>query len=378
MRTSLTENWYRQKTKQIQNQMAIEQIDVLLLLDSYNIFYASGFFHQSTERPLGLMIPQNGESQFFVPLLEQEMAQDTWIKKVHTYFDYPGNPNAFSWILENMPEKNVAVDKLSYREWQMAQEVRPNIKVTDLVYTMRLVKDVEEIEILEAASIYADYLVERSKEAIIMGLSETDAFYFTRDRMFEKMKEEIGELTYVNQGLMNGVVLYGDHSAHPHGLLSDRLPKPGDVIQSGYGALVATYESESEHCFILGEPDKQTLSYFKAQYGAWEAGMQAARPGATCAEVNEAALNVIREAGYEKYLRHRMGHGKGLEEHEAPWIEAGDQTVLKPGMIISDEPGLYVPGLGGFRHSDTLVITEDGCRRLTNYPRDLENVVIPV
>ena len=106
--------------------------------------------------------------------------------------------------------------------------------------------------------------------------------------------------------------------------------------------------------------------------------MEAAKPGARCSDVNEASLRVIREAGYEQFLRHRMGHGKGLQEHEAPWVAAGDDTILLPGMIISDEPGLYVPGYGGFRHSDTLVITETGCRRLTNYPRELEACIIPV
>ena len=98
----------------------------------------------------------------------------------------------------------------------------------------------------------------------------------------------------------------------------------------------------------------------------------------TCAEVNEIVLGKIKEAGYERFLRHRMGHGKGLEEHEAPWIAEGDFTVLKPGMVISDEPGLYVPGYGGFRHSDTLLITETGCRRLTQHPRDLESCIIPI
>ena len=73
-----------------------------------------------------------------------------------------------------------------------------------------------------------------------------------------------------------------------------------------------------------------------------------------------------------------MGHGKGLEEHEAPWVSEGDFTVLKPGMCISDEPGLYVPGYGGFRHSDTILITETGCRRLTQFPRELETCIIPI
>lgn len=260
----------------------------------------------------------------------------------------------------------------------MVQAVRPSVRISDLVYTMRLVKDPEEIALLDKASIYADLMVEKAREGILLGLSEMDAFNHARDKTVGQMQKDLSELVFVNAGLVNGAVLYADHSAFPHGLMTDRKPHKGDVIECGFGALVSTYESESEHTFIYGEPDKQTLSYFEAMYGAWAAGMAAARPGVRCCEVNEAALSVIRDAGYEKYLRHRMGHGKGLQEHEAPWVEAGDQTILLPGMIISDEPGLYIPGFGGFRHSDTLVITETGCRRMTQYPRDLDHCILPV
>jgi Xaa-Pro aminopeptidase len=196
--------------------------------------------------------------------------------------------------------------------------------------------------------------------------------------MVERMQEELGELVMVNLGVANGAVLYGPNSANPHGLMTERKPQPGDVVEASFGALVSSYEAESEHTFIYGEPTRQQLSYFNAMYDAWQAGMEAARPGVRCSEVNEAALSVIRAAGYEKYLRHRTGHGKGLQEHEPPWIAEGDDTILQPGMVISDEPGLYVPGYGGFRHSDTLVITETGNRRLTHYPRDLASSIIPI
>lgn len=374
----LTTDWYQRKTRQIQEKLEDEKLDALLLLDPYNIFYATGFFHQSTERPLGLLIPQSGRPTFFVPLLEQEMAQDTWVKDVRTYFDYPGETPALAWMVGEVEQKYLGIDQLKIRDYRLVQSVRPAVKISDLVYTLRLVKDPEEIVLLEKAGIYADYMVEMTREAIVAGLCEMDAFNYARDKTVEKMQKELGELIFVNAGLVNGAVLYGEHSAFPHGLMTDRKPRPGDVIEGGFGALVSTYESESEHTFIYGEPDAQTLSYFNAMYGAWKAGMEAARLGVTCSQVNEASLRVIREAGYEQYLRHRMGHGKGLQEHEPPWVEAGDHTVLLPGMVISDEPGLYVPGFGGFRHSDTLVITETGCRRLTNYPRELEHCVIPV
>jgi Xaa-Pro dipeptidase len=376
-RTKLTTEWYQRKTKQIQACLTDEKIDGLLLLDPYNVYYATGFFHQSTERPLGVYIPRNGDPRFYVPFLEKEMAEDTWVKDVRYYFDFPGNPPVFKWMLEDIQCQHLGIDKLEIRPWQAIQRLGWDVKISDLVYTMRLVKDPEEIEILDTASIYADYMVAMTREAIVQKMSEMDAFNYARDETVKRMQKDLGELTFVNQGLVNGAVLYGPHSAHPHGLIGDRLPKNGDSIEAAFGALVYTYESESEHTFLYGEPSKQTMAYFNAMLAAWQAGMEAAKPGATCAEVNNAALNAIREAGFEQYLRHRMGHGKGLQEHEAPWVEAGDFTILKPGMVISDEPGLYVPGYGGFRHSDTLVITESGCRRMTQYPRDLESCIIP-
>ena len=373
----LTVDWYKKKTKQIQQQMSIENLDALILLDPFNIYYAIGFFHQSTERPLGVVIPQNGEPKFYVPKLEKEMAEETWVSEVNIYFDYPGITHPIVWMLkENKQYKRIGFDKLDYRQWRIATGENPNVIVTDLVYTMRLVKEAEEIRLIEKAGIYADLLVEKTREAIVNGLSELDAYNYADSFTVQKMKEDLGELVMANQGLTNGAVLYGPHSAYPHGLMTSRKPQLGDIIQAGFGALVSTYEAESEHIFIRGEPSKEVISYFNATFNAWKAGMEAAAPGKTCAEVNEAALNEIREAGYEQYLRHRMGHGKGLEEHEAPWVAEGDNTILLPGMIISDEPGLYIPGVGGFRYSDTLVITETGCRRLTNYPRNLESSVI--
>ncbi len=380
MSLELTTEWYINKVDQIKNSLPAAGLDAILLLDPFNIYYASGFFHQSTERPLGMFIRAKGDPIFYVPALEKEMAEDTWVSDIKVYFDFPALVHPVIWMLkDNKDCRHVGIDRLDYRQWKTVSAECPNAEISDLVYDMRLCKDEKEIKILETASYYADMLVALSKDAIADGMSELDVYTYVGTTVTNKMKEELGDIVYANQGAYNGAVLYGPHSAHPHGLMSaNNFPKNGDVIQSGYGALVATYESESEHCWLYGEPDKQTISYFNAMYSAWKAGWETAKPGMTCAELNEIVLGKIKEAGYERFLRHRMGHGKGLEEHEAPWVSEGDFTILKPGMVISDEPGLYVPGYGGFRHSDTLLITETGCRRLTQHPRDLESCIIPI
>ena len=109
----LTTDWYQRKTRQIQQKMGEEGLDALLLLDPYNIFYSTGFFHQSTERPLGLFLPQSGDPAFYVPLLEQEMASETWVDDVHVYFDFPGPLHPIAWMLNsNKNFKRIGIDQL--------------------------------------------------------------------------------------------------------------------------------------------------------------------------------------------------------------------------------------------------------------------------
>jgi Xaa-Pro aminopeptidase len=100
------------------------------------------------------------------------------------------------------------------------------------------------------------------------------------------------------------------------------------------------------------------------------------RPGLRCADVEARVHNFLVDRGYEAFIRHHTGHGLGLESHEAPFFDLGDHTVLQPGMVFSVEPGLYVPGLGGFRNSDTVALTETGVEILTEYPRSLADLVI--
>jgi Xaa-Pro aminopeptidase len=108
-----------------------------------------------------------------------------------------------------------------------------------------------------------------------------------------------------------------------------------------------------------------------------DAAFSAFRPGRSCAEVEADVVRAFQELGMEQHQRHHTGHGIGLEGHEQPFCDLGDETEVKPGMIFSVEPGIYVTGVAGFRHSDTIVITSDGCELLTFYPRDLDSLIVP-
>jgi Xaa-Pro dipeptidase len=152
----------------------------------------------------------------------------------------------------------------------------------------------------------------------------------------------------------------------------------GDVLVTGAGTAMWGYHSELERTMIIGPPDDVQRRFFEHTKAVQEVAFEALRPGAECSEVDRAVRRYYEAHDLMPYWKHHSGHGIGLRYHEGPFLDSGDHTVLQPGMVLTVEPGLYVAGLGGFRHSDTAVITQDGLELITYYPRDLESLTIPV
>ena len=153
----------------------------------------------------------------------------------------------------------------------------------------------------------------------------------------------------------------------PHGQPGPTLIKPGDTLIVGVGAKVGGYHAESGCTFIVGEPTADQRRCLEATWACDEAAVAALRPGATCSSVNDAALAVLRDAGFGDAIRHRIGHGMGIQGHEAPWLSDGDDVELAPTMIFSNEPGIYRPGIDGYRIIDSMVVTSTGGKRLSQY-----------
>ena len=168
----------------------------------------------------------------------------------------------------------------------------------------------------------------------------------------------------------------GANTSLPHGLSNATGLRPGDVLVTGAGADVGGYNSELERTMILGEPTPEFEKHFDFMMQLQQAGFDALRPGRTLAEAETDVVNLYGELGIADMQRHHTGHGIGLEGHEPPFIDKGDETVIEEGMFFSVEPGIYVPGLAGFRHSDTVVIRSFGAERFTFYPRDLESMIV--
>jgi Xaa-Pro aminopeptidase len=167
------------------------------------------------------------------------------------------------------------------------------------------------------------------------------------------------------------IVASGPNAASPHHEVSDRVLEPGDTVVVDIGGTMPSgYCSDSTRTYAIGEPPAEFLAYYKVLYDAQQAACAAVRPGVTADSIDAAAREPITAAGYGEAFFHRTGHGIGLEAHEDPYIVAGNDEVLEPGMAFSVEPGIY-PGPHGARIEDIVVCTASGCERLNNTPREL-------
>ncbi|WP_252901773.1 M24 family metallopeptidase [Vulcanisaeta sp. JCM 14467] len=158
----------------------------------------------------------------------------------------------------------------------------------------------------------------------------------------------------------------------------ERPIKVGDALVTGATADVGGYMAELERNLFVGKPSSDVAKYHEIALKLQDSALNALKPGVKASDVDRAVIKTAKELGVIEYLLHHSGHGLGLEGHEAPFLDIGDDTVLRPGMVVTVEPGIYISGLGGFRHSDTVVIHEDYVEVITYYPRDTESLIVEI
>jgi Xaa-Pro dipeptidase len=385
----LEPDWYRSKVGQVQEKMKERKLNALLLLDATNIIYTVGYFHLSTERPLATLIPESGEPVMFVPGLEEDQVKTWWVKDYESYFDFPGPVNRVRWIFERVARRGLDRGRIGVEESRPSRMHQMRLgapKATlvdagDIVEDLRLVKDEDEIRIMRRAMTYADFKVQAGREFVQHSgsVSEDEILKVTADAVADRMSKELNDVVGVGiEPPFGGLVPFGKRSAFPHAVPSKDRLKNGDALILSFGAQVGGYNVECERSFCVGKPTDYAKRLFDAMLAAHDSGVANLKEGAVAEEVDRKSLEQIRKAGFEKFLKHRTGHGVGLEAHEAPWIAEGDKTVLKQGMTFSCEPGVYDPGFGGFRHSDTVVVRQDKGEVLNTYPTRLEDMVIEI
>lgn len=231
-----------------------------------------------------------------------------------------------------------------------------------IVEPLRMIKDAGEIAAIRAACHLGVDLFRTLTQNLRPGIAESQA---------------AGELEYaareagVEQMAFSTIIAAGPRSALPHGRASNAVIPPQGFVVCDFGVILAGYCSDMTRTVHVGRPQPEARSSYEAVRDAQQSALDAVRPGVTSGEVDQAARKLLYNRGLGKFFTHSTGHGLGLEIHEAPKIAAAQKEVLRSGMVITVEPGVYLPGKWGVRIEDTVVVTETGCEILTPCPKDL-------
>lgn len=231
-----------------------------------------------------------------------------------------------------------------------------------LVEEQRMIKDADEIELIRRAVVAGAGLFDTALAKIRPGVAESEVAaemeYAARKVGAEGMSFET-------------IIAAGKRSALPHGRASQAVIPGRGFVVCDFGVILAGYCSDMTRTVYVGQPNRQAKDFYQTVRGSQEAAVRAVRPGVTVGEVDRAARNVLKKAGLGRYFTHSTGHGVGIEIHEAPRVASDHKEILQPGMIITIEPGAYIPGRWGVRIEDMVVVTEHGCDVLTPTSKEL-------
>jgi Xaa-Pro aminopeptidase len=342
-------------------------LDAVLLSPGPDLRYVTGYDAKPLERLTCLAVPARGEPALFVPRLELAAAQASPAGS----FDLEMVPweeteDPFALVRDMLgPVSAVGV---SDRMWALSvlrfRDALPGARLElagGALRPLRIKKTPAEVAALREAGAAIDRVHARVGGWLRPGLTER--------AIGSMITEAILAEGHVSVDFV--IVGSGPNAASPHHEVSDRVLTAGDVVVVDIGGTMASgYCSDSTRTYAVGEPPADFTAYYKVLYDAQEAACAAVRPGVTAESVDAAAREPITAAGYGAAFFHRTGHGIGLEAHEDPYIVAGNDERLEPGMAFSIEPGIY-PGPHGARIEDILVCTEDGSERMNHRPREL-------
>jgi Xaa-Pro dipeptidase len=367
-------------------------IESLVIFYPARIAYLTGFHHVPTERPIVLLLGPEDYWGLVVPAVEKEHAESVpGIESVEVYFEYPGDRHPMHRVVEVLRSEGVdprrvgadhdgVVPHWGYRGPRLSDllEAQP-VDAEMLVESLRRIKSGNELACIQFSCERACRAHRRMQDRIKPGLTEMECY---QPALVESLGEMIHELPgwrprgFDGTGL-TAMFVGGRSTAMPHGFVQGHGIAAGDVLVSGASADVDGYLSELERTMIVGEPTPAQAEAFQAMLALQARAIEQLRPGAQVSDVELEVLKLARELGHEQDLRHHVGHSIGLEGHEAPFLDRGDDAICEEGMVFTVEPGIYVPALGGFRHSDTVCVTAEGSRVMTQYPSKLEELVIP-
>jgi Xaa-Pro aminopeptidase len=369
-----------------------ERLTGYVLFDASYVRYVAGFNFLSTERPVVFAQNTAGEAVLFLPEFEVERVRaETAFERIESYAEYPGIEHPMRILARVLADLGIrgliGADQDGYPgilgyEGPALTDVTASsvVPLASAIEGMMVRKSEAEIALIRESARWCAHVHRLLQEYTRPGVTEAEASLRAGSEATLAMLGGLGDCG--QQASSDGVSAgyrgqIGLRSAWAHAVAHNIEFRMGDVLVTETSAPIWGYNAELERAMIIGPPTDEMRRLFDHTVAAQQVAFDALRPGVTCADVDGAVVRYFEENDLLPYWRQHTGHAIGLRNHEAPFLDLGDHTVVQPGMVFTIEPGLYDSDIGGFRHSDTVAVTPDGIEVLTDYPRDIESLTIP-
>jgi len=366
----MTDDVYADRRERAADSLRAIGADALVCFPSRNLQYLTGFHEEPGERHFLFVVPAVGEPALLVPALYgSQIREETTISDVRTWTDGDDPVSAVDDLLADRDLRGgrlLVDDRMWARFTQDLRAAAPNATwglASEALVELRIRKDESELAALREAATVADAVVGdlRARGSDVVGTTERELAAWIEDRLTARGGEGTAFGTIVGSG---------PNGAKPHHRSGDREIRAGDPVVLDFGTRVDGYPSDQTRTLVLaGDPPDEYPGIHEVVREAQAAAVDAVEPGVTAAAIDRAAREVIEDAGYGDAFVHRTGHGVGLDVHEEPYVVAGNDRELEPGMVFSVEPGIYLGGRFGCRIEDLVVVTNDGAERLNRTDR---------
>ncbi|MDF2679492.1 MAG: X-Pro dipeptidase [Brevibacillus sp.] len=375
---------HAKRTEKMKALMEVHDLKAIVLTSPNNQHYVSGYKAITYSRPLFYILTRD-ESAFVVPGLEEEHARHVAkVDRVIVYYEHPEmadqGTNPVASLLGYLQaigqggkvgvEFNAVSMKLEKALLEAGWEL---VDVSPDLLNCRVVKDSEELDTLRRAGDLVSLAVRTSLDAVAPGVTELEIDQQGHKAAFEEVSRLYpNTIAGVNAMTPSGI----ERSVMPHVYSNTRKLERGDILIHTHHVVLNGYIAECERTCFVGEASDRQKEAFSVMLAAQQAAFDTIKAGVPMCEVDLAARAVIQKADFGEYAIHRTGHSMGLDVHEPPFFRFDEKAVLEEGMVFTVEPGFYVPGLGGFRHSDTVIVTKDGYELNTHVASDLESMIL--
>jgi Xaa-Pro aminopeptidase len=370
-----------------------QKLSGYVLFDQHYIQYFTSFGFLATERPVAFVANAAGDMAVFVPEFEAERVRfETTFERVECYPEYPGIEHPMHILQKVLSDMGITgalgADQdgypgiLGYQGPTLSEVTASRVvPLATFIEGMMVRKSEAEATLIRESAKWCNLAHTLLQRYTRPGATETEVSLQAGLEATLAMLDTLGSLYGGQQASSDGASAgyrgqIGRKSSWAHALAHNIVFKEGDVLVTETSAPVWGYNAELERAMIIGTPTDEIRRLFDHMVAAQQVALTALRPGVTCADVDGAVLRYFEDNKLLPYWKQHTGHAIGLRNHEAPFLDVGDHTRIEPGMVFTIEPGVYSRQVGGFRHSDTVLVTPDGIDILTYYPKDLESLVI--